>query len=197
VTESAPDGIIVIDSDGHIVLVDRGFERLLGYTRKELVGLPVQAVLLPSSQSGSDLRLARRKDGSEIQLETALHPLHGDATLVRAFVQAAGATQSTRRRPHGKLVGELTDAVAHDLNNILTILRAEVSLLEIEAGQEQNKSTARIDNALDRATELARRLVTIGHIARLPENNGGGRTHLADQALGSAERRADGTRRDA
>ena len=45
--------------------------------------------------------------------------------------------------------------------------RTEVSLLGIDSGLGQNEAVARIDNALDRATELARQLVTIGHIARL------------------------------
>ena len=65
-------------------------------------------------------------------------------------------------------MGELTDTVAHELNNVLTVLRAEVSLLGIDSGLGQNEAVARIDNALDRATELARQLVTIGRIARLP-----------------------------
>ena len=170
-TEAAPDGIFVADSDGHIVLVDRGLEHLLGYARRELIGLPVEAVILPSSQPSSDRRVARCKNGAEIHLEIAFRALGGDTTLVSASVRTADETQSGRRqllhhRP--ELVGELTDTVAHELNNVLTVLRAEVSLLGVETGSGPNEPTARIDNALDRVTDLARQLVTIGHIARLP-----------------------------
>ena len=170
-TEAAPDGIFVVDSDGHIVLVDRGLEHLLGYARRDLIGLPVEEVILPISQPSDDLHVARCKNGAEIKLEIAHRALSGNTTLVSAFVRTPYDTQSGRRqllhhRP--ELVGELTDTVAHEFNNVLTVLRAEVSLLGIDAGLGQSKAVARINNALDRATELARQLVTIGHIARLP-----------------------------
>ena len=155
--EAAPDGIFVVDSGGHIILVDRGLEHLLGYARRDFIGLPVEAVILPTFQPSDDLRVARCKNGVEIQLESA-------------FVRAADDTHSGRHqlvhhRP--ELVGELTDTVAHEFDNVLTVLRTEVSLLGIDSGLGQNEAVARIDNALDRATELARQLVTIGHIARL------------------------------
>lgn len=170
-TGAEPDGILVVDSDGHIVLVDRGLEHLLGYARRELIGLPAEAVILANSQPSGDLRVARCKNGAEIQVEIAFRALGDDTALVGVFVQTADNTQSGRRQPlhhRPELVGEFADTVAHELNNLLTVLRAEVSLLGIDAGLAQDEAVARIDNALDRATELARQLVTIGRIARLP-----------------------------
>src|SRR5688572_13184333 len=44
--ESAPDAIVIVDADGAIALVNSQAERLFGYDRDELIGLPVE-ILLP------------------------------------------------------------------------------------------------------------------------------------------------------
>ena len=44
--ESAPDAVVLIDSEGRILLVNRQAERLFGYARDELLGIPVE-VLVP------------------------------------------------------------------------------------------------------------------------------------------------------
>ena len=40
--DSAPDGILILDPDGKIVLANDAAERLFGYARNELVGEPVE-----------------------------------------------------------------------------------------------------------------------------------------------------------
>jgi PAS domain S-box-containing protein len=39
--EAAPDGILEVDRDGRIVLLNRVTEKLFGYPREELLGMPV------------------------------------------------------------------------------------------------------------------------------------------------------------
>ena len=41
--ELAPDGVLVVDERGEIVLVNRQLEALFGYTREELLGQPGRA----------------------------------------------------------------------------------------------------------------------------------------------------------
>ena len=43
--ESAPDAVVVIDEDGAMQLVNGETERLFGYTREELLGLPIEHLL--------------------------------------------------------------------------------------------------------------------------------------------------------
>src|SRR5258708_27121713 len=45
--ESAPDGIVVVDANGVIVIVNSQTERMFGYTREELLGQPIE-MLVPA-----------------------------------------------------------------------------------------------------------------------------------------------------
>lgn len=104
--EHASNGVIVVDSHGLVVLLNAQIEAMFGYSRDELVGLPVE-VLVPERFhiSHSSLRLsyshspkarpmgldgallARRKDGSEFPIEAGLNPISTPAgNLVVATV---------------------------------------------------------------------------------------------------------------
>jgi len=92
--ESAPSGLLMIDAEGRIVLVNREIERLFGYSREELLGKPVD-LLVPEQfrhlhpryrqgfvaepkvrrmGAGRDL-FGRRKDGTQVALEIGLTPV--------------------------------------------------------------------------------------------------------------------------
>lgn len=43
--ESSPNGLLMTDAQGNIVLVNREVERLFGYSREELLGRPVEMVI--------------------------------------------------------------------------------------------------------------------------------------------------------
>ncbi|MFW6069634.1 MAG: PAS domain S-box protein, partial [bacterium] len=92
--ESAPDGMVIVDEAGQIVLVNSQAEKLFGYSRDELLGQPVE-LLIPGElheqhrqhresyrleprarPMGRDLDLvAQRKDGSTVHVEVSLSPL--------------------------------------------------------------------------------------------------------------------------
>ena len=103
--EAAPDGIVVTDEAGVILLVNRQTEELFGYDRGELLGHPVDDLLPdhlrqvhrahrtryrvePRTRSmGAGLALlGRRKNGKEFPVEISLSPLHveGRLTVVAA-----------------------------------------------------------------------------------------------------------------
>jgi PAS domain-containing protein len=52
-TESAPDGIVLVNQEGRIILVNERTERLFGFQREELLGQPVE-VLVPT-RSGENI----------------------------------------------------------------------------------------------------------------------------------------------
>jgi protein-histidine pros-kinase len=92
--ESAPDAMVIVDRQGHIVLVNSQTERLFGYPRQQLLGEPVE-ILVPERFRGTHPRLrggyhreprvramgegrelyGRRLDGTEFPVEISLSPL--------------------------------------------------------------------------------------------------------------------------
>ena len=105
--ESAPDGMVVSDAQGRIVLVNGQAETLFGYRRDELLGQTVE-LLVPqgrrdqhvADRTAYDARprprkmgehpslSGRRKDGSEFPVEIALSPIETESgVLVYAAIR--------------------------------------------------------------------------------------------------------------
>lgn len=103
--EFAPDGIVVADGDGRIIELNSQAERMFGYTRAEVLGLPVEALIperfraphpahrqnfgvRPSVRPmGMGLELhGRRKDGTEFPVDIMLSPLQVDGVPVSLAV---------------------------------------------------------------------------------------------------------------
>jgi len=99
--ESAPDGIVIMDVAGQIVLVNRQTEILFGYPRNEMIGQDVE-LLIPERLrkmhralrqafvndpharpmgEGRDLRGLRR-DGTEFPTEISLNPIRFESRLL-------------------------------------------------------------------------------------------------------------------
>jgi two-component system, NarL family, sensor histidine kinase UhpB len=95
--ESAFNGVLIVDDSRNVVLANAQIERLFGYQRDELVGLPAKALFsepldFVASQSLFETVNGRplfgcRKDGSRFPIEIGLNLLAIDASnLVRAVV---------------------------------------------------------------------------------------------------------------
>jgi PAS domain S-box-containing protein len=111
--EASPNGILVIDDEGRIVLANGEVERQFGYTRQELLGQPVEMLVAEGLRSvhtahrrsfdraagahpmgvGREL-FGRRRDGSLLPVEIGLRPI--DAP--RPGCVLAAITDVTERR---------------------------------------------------------------------------------------------------
>ena len=118
IAESAPNGIVVANRQGHIVFVNTETERMFGYPRKELLGHCVE-VLIPrrfrghhparreeyyaspqarAMGAGRDL-YGLRKDGSEFPVEIGLNPIEGgDGLLISSIVGDSSPTSERAKR---------------------------------------------------------------------------------------------------
>jgi two-component system cell cycle sensor histidine kinase/response regulator CckA len=104
--EESPVGMILVNDQGRMILVNREVERLFGYSREELLHKPVEMLvpthLLPQHTenrqsyfaaptarrmgAGRDL-FGRHKNGADVPVEIALNPIEGgEGRLVMASI---------------------------------------------------------------------------------------------------------------
>jgi PAS domain S-box-containing protein len=176
IVEAAPCGMVMIDVEGSIVVVNPQAESLFGYTRTELLGNSLEILLperfrgghaahrrhfaaTPSMRqmgAGRDLT-ARRKDGSEFPVEIELSPVPGDE---HGLVLAA-VTDITRRkamqlelRQANANLEEFSYAVSHDLKSPLRGISDLVEWIVEDLGgaepQEVSRNLGRIRDRINR-----------------------------------------------
>jgi two-component system, LuxR family, sensor kinase FixL len=106
VVEASPNGIVLVNAQGHIVLVNACVEKLFGYEREELIEQNVELLVpdrfrgehpahradfhaVPSARAmgaGREL-FARRKDGTEFPVEIGISPIQSpEGTLVLSVI---------------------------------------------------------------------------------------------------------------
>jgi protein-histidine pros-kinase len=153
--ESAPDAMVILGSDGLILLVNAQAEKLFGYTRAELVGQPIETLVperlrgrhpehrgryfaQPNARpmgAGLDL-FGRRKDGLEFAAEISLSPIvTPDGTLVTAAIRDVTErkrdfeAQNQRMQEANRLKSEFLANMSHELRTPLNAIIGFTKLL--------------------------------------------------------------------
>lgn len=150
--EASPAGIILVDHNARILLINRRVEEWFGYTRDELVGQFIEVLVpdavrphhIPLRDSyltaptvrpiGVNLDLhARRKDGSEFPCDISLHPLplknslqvmvHIVDTTERRRLEAERRLQESHRRLRF-MIDNLPAGAVHVSDQTIAVNRA-------------------------------------------------------------------------
>ena len=143
--ESCPNGMVMTDAAGVILLVNAETERLFGYRREELIGQSVD-ILVPMRFRAVHPRhrrgfaknpIARAmgkgrelfglcKDGTEFPIEIGLNPIETRDGLI---ILSAVVDISERKR-NEQLKNEFVATVSHELRTPLTSIAASLGLLD-------------------------------------------------------------------
>ncbi len=181
--EGSDDAIVSATLEGTIISWNPGAERLYGYPAHEIVGHDVSMlvpaertadrhVLLDRVRSGERIpafdAVHRRKDGSAVTISLSMSPIHDRHGQVVAVAGIAHDITETRRlesnlRQSAKMeaVGRLAGGLAHDFNNMLTVIDgySELALMKLAADHPVRSLVEEIHKAGERAADLTRQLM--------------------------------------
>jgi PAS domain S-box-containing protein len=182
---SALDGVLVMDCQGNICLLNRRFVDLFQLSKQ----------IIEDNDHGKLLQLvAGRLKTPDRFLETVQHLRAYPAEVSREEIKLTDGTildcysspvQNTTGKNYGRIwtcrditehrnleeqlrqaqkmegIGQLAGGVAHDFNNILAVIRMQTSLLKMEPdlSLEQLRIANEIEEAARRATDFTRQLL--------------------------------------
>jgi PAS domain S-box-containing protein len=181
--EQATEAILIADANGLVRYANPMCETLAGLARGQLTGVNVRAALAARAPSpvldgllaalglGEPWRgcvAETRADGSLLQIELAVTPVHDDEGKLSSFVAVGHDVTRERQlelemRHAQKLeaVGRLAGGVAHDFNNLLTVMTTCASLAAETIGEEHpaHAEVLEIQQAVERASRLTHQLL--------------------------------------
>jgi PAS domain S-box-containing protein len=177
--ETSQDLILVTDTAGTFVQVSPSSMTILGYQPEEMIGHRAVEFIHPDDLDSTrkEMRAARHgrhmrnfetrylhKDGEAVTLTWMgawSEPVRRHFFVGRDLTEKRAAEAQFRQAQKMEAVGQLTGGVAHDFNNILTVITGTIGILA-EGVAENPQLTAiakMIDEAAERGANLTRHLL--------------------------------------
>lgn len=183
--QAATQGAVIVDAiaEGQpIIYATPAFELLTGYRSEEIAGQNCRVLQGPGTDpdaiesiraalaagEGCSVELLNyRKNGEPFWNDLTISPILSDEGVITHFVgvqtdvtERHSLERQVRQVQKMEAVGQLAGGVAHDFNNILTVIRGEASLAmgdDISLVTQQH--IKQVDIAAQHATELTHQLL--------------------------------------
>lgn len=172
VFRSSSLGLCVVDQEFRCVEVSPAASEMFGRSRDELLGTSILEATSPEDRRRDEVLVARLFAGEISHFELDRHWVRRDGTLFFGHL-IAGVLREGGRPPRALAIVEEQDRraasprgdslacdVAHDLNNLLTVIRGSAGSLESSLGEAKELTV--IEETVERATLLLRDLLSAG-----------------------------------
>jgi two-component system sensor kinase FixL len=179
ILETAMDGIITIDSRGHIESFNPAAERMFGYSAAEVLGRNVSLLMTSPNREEHDEYLSRylttgerriigigrevtaqRRDGSTFPVDLSVSEVFDDRRLfmgiVRDITDKKLAEERAMQSQRLAAIGQMVTGLAHESRNALQRSQAclELLVLELEGQPDALALVARVQKAQDHLHHL-------------------------------------------
>ncbi|NVB36686.1 response regulator [Pseudenhygromyxa sp. WMMC2535] len=168
----SPDAVLVVDDDGHIELANHAAGAIFQPRERELTGLDI-ATLLPEF----DLEQARAEPGAllstlgqrsdqrfPVELTVGLAPLEDGERLVLIARDVSIQRELERELARARqleVAGRLASGVAHDLNNLLSVVSMTTYMLPDAGPDELPELVDDLNSAIELGGALTTRLLAL------------------------------------
>jgi PAS domain S-box-containing protein len=183
IVEASDDAIFRTDMEGVIGFWSKGAERLYGYSAEEALGQHVSFLMMADeSQLIRETRekmlrgetvqfldeVSRHKDGHQLQVSAQVYPLKNRQGSIVAFAavhrdigKLKQLEEQLRHSQRMETAGMLAGTVAHDFNNILTVMLGACEFIAADVPElaREGRNLDRIERAAERAMALTRQLL--------------------------------------
>jgi PAS domain S-box-containing protein len=197
---SMAEAVLVIDTRSHVLLANPAAERLLGYrsgmavadlwTVNTFCEPDGETIAMDARPSTRALRgepvdrkevIIRPNDGrkpahamvSARPLRDAQGNIRGASLVYHDITDVQEAEHKLQQSQKLEAIGKLTGGVAHDFNNMLTVIAGTMEVLmdELKDRPDALRSAALIDQATERCTELIQHLLAFARKQPLRPRN--------------------------
>jgi PAS domain S-box-containing protein len=186
IVETSLDAFVQMDARGTVTEWNQRAEAIFGWSRAGAIGKNLASLIVPERhraahatgierylRGGEELLPGRRfeieaqrRDGTEVKVELSVTALRRRGGVVfngfvRDLTEKLAAEEQIRQAQKMEAVGQLTGGVAHDFNNMLTVITGTIDILaEGVADRPQLATITRlIGEAANRGAELTRQLL--------------------------------------